>query len=109
MTSLAKFMRDEGDAIIFAALGEIAVIDGQEHEGVFNNRPRQIEFDDGSIMAVDITFDCTYTEKIRRLREGDPIVIKYEATEEGTRYCFRRRIPAEGDETGKVTLELGAL
>jgi hypothetical protein len=109
MTSLAKFMRDEGNALIFATLGEIAVIDGEAHEGVFNNRPRQIEFEDGSIMAVDITFACSYTEKIRRLREGDPIVIKYESTEEGTRYCFRRRIPSDGDETDLVTLELGAL
>jgi hypothetical protein len=108
MTSLAAFFRDEGNAALFAALGEISVIDGVEHQGVFNNRPRQIEFEDGSIMAVDISFDCSYTAKVRELREGDPIVVKYTSTDEGTRYCFRRRIPSEGDETGKVVLELGA-
>jgi len=107
MTSLAKFFRDDGNAAIFAVLGELALIDGVVHQGVFNNRPRQIEFDDGSIMAVDITFDCSYTEQVRRLKEGDPVIVKYESTDEGERYCFRRRIPSEGDETGKVVLELG--
>lgn len=106
MSSLAHRF-ESINARLFEAMGETAHIDGVEHAGMFNRRHREMQLDDGTLVGIDLSFDCDYTDQVAELVEGDPVEI-VESNGERTRYCFRRRIPEKGDETKRVILELGA-
>lgn len=102
MASLAHLFRDGVNEAIFEAVGEVALIDGKQVQGIFNRRYREVMVEaGGAVVGVALSFDCSYAGPVVTLREGDPISI------DGERFCFRRRIPEKGDETGRVTLELG--
>lgn len=100
MASLAGQMPDI-DAEIFAAIGETLAIGTNDHKGIFYNQHRVIELRDGSIAALDISFDCQITDAIKSLAENEQVTV------EGHGFRFIRRLPDQGDESGKVTLELG--
>jgi hypothetical protein len=100
MASLAGRM-SEFREVIFGILGETAVIADVEHKGRFFNRYRIIELRDGSIAALDISFDCQVTAQVLALTEGDNVTI------DATDYRFIKRLPDRGDESGKCTIELG--
>lgn len=71
--------------------------------GTFHAKPREVELQDGSFIALDISFQCRITDAIRVLAEGDQIAIN------DVLYRFLRRIPDLGDESGNVILELGTV
>lgn len=97
--SLADSM-PEIDALIFAHVGDTAEIGTETVAGVFYRRYRQIESPDGSVMGLDLSFDCQVNASVLALTEGDTITIKNEE------YQFTRRLPERGDESGLVTLQL---
>lgn len=75
-------------------------------KGVFTNRYREIELADTTIVGLQKSFDCQYSETIAGLVEGDDIEILGNGVSLGT-HRFMRRLPPQGDESGKVILELG--
>lgn len=98
--SLADRM-PEIDAAIFAAIGEVAVIAGQNVPGIFNDRYREIPLPDGSVQGVHRTFDTQMSTVVGGLEENGPVQI-------GARtFRLLQRIPDQGDESGRVTLVLG--
>lgn len=101
MASLAGRM-PEFREVVFGILGETAVIAGNEVKGKFYNRYREIDYQNGTIVGLDISFDCQWRAFMATLNEGDALTV------EGASYRFLRRIPDAGDESGKVTLELGS-
>jgi len=102
MASLAGQMPDI-DPEIFAEIGETLVIGSNEHKGIFYKLHREIVLRDGSIAALDISFDCQIAEDILALSEGDQVTV------EGDEYRFIRRLPDDGDESGLVIIELGRI
>jgi hypothetical protein len=86
--------------MIFGIIGDRASIGSDEVKGKFFRRYREIQLPDGSVSALDISFDCQVSDIVLALVEDDPITIK------GTQYKFRRHIPIGGDESGLITLEL---
>jgi len=107
MTSLAGRMPGI-DATIFAAIGETAVIDGQEVKGIFTKRYREIEGRDGSIVGLDISFDCQHQAFMDDLAPGDTITIKVADDDAGVDYKFRRQLVRRGDESGLIIMELAS-
>lgn len=104
MSSFAALFRDGlNQTILDHAGGETLVSGTNEIVGAFNKGHREIEMRDGSIAALDISFDCQIADWIAALGEGDPVTV------EGTSYRFVRRIPDGGDETGLVIIELGSV
>lgn len=101
MESLRKMMA-QVDADIFAAMGDTATINGTDVQGMFHNGYREVETENGPLIGLYISFDTQYTVLIGNLQRGDDVKI------DGTNYAFQRRLPEKGDESGKVTLELGA-
>lgn len=101
MASLADEMAIH-DAIIFDAIGDILTFGSDTVKGIFFKRYRQIELQDGAIMALDISFDCQTTDHawVMALEEGDEVEIG------GNTYLFGRHIPQGADESGLVVLEL---
>lgn len=102
MASLAGRM-SEFREVIFGILGETAVIAGQEVKGKFYRKYREIDYSNGTIVGLDISFDCQWQAFMASLNEGDALTV------EGSSYRFLRRIPPQGDESGRVTLELGSI
>lgn len=100
MPSLAGQM-PEIDASIFDAIGETLSVGTNETNGMFYDRHREIELRDGSMSALDISFDCQIADWILALDEGDMVTV------EGNEYRFLRRLPDGGDESGLVIIELG--
>jgi hypothetical protein len=86
--------------MIFGVIGDRAFIGSEEVKGKFFLRYREIQMPDGSISALDISFDCQVSDIVLALVEDDTITIK------STQYKFRRHIPIGGDESGLCTLEL---
>jgi len=99
MPSLADWMRNTGDRIIFGAIGETMVFGSNEVKGIFFKRYRVVELQDGSIASFDLSFDCQFND-VNTLVEGDEVTIG------NTAYIFRRCFPEHGDETTKVTVDL---
>lgn len=113
MPSLAELMREQVDADIFAQLGEIAVFDSHEIRGVFQRTYREVEFPNGAVAGLELSFDCQYTDVIGELSENDEIEIFGENVQ-GTRrslgrYRFLRELIPGGDESGLTILELGTI
>lgn len=102
MASLAGRMAEYRE-VIFGILGETLVIGSTERKGKFFKRHREIVLRDGSIAALDISMDCQADAEILALEENDEVTI------EGDAYRFIRRLPDQGDESGKVILELGRI
>ena len=94
----------EIDAAIFAAIGEGAVIRGQQVPGIFNERYREIPLPDGSVMGLNRTFDTQVTAAVLALEDQELVTIPGRGN-----YRFLQRIPERGDESGRVTLVLGSL
>lgn len=101
MASLAQAF-NEHDALIFEKIGDTLTFGSDSLKGIFYSRYRQIELDDGSVIALDVSFDCQVTghEWVLNLVEDDEVVVA------GTTYRFGRRLPERGDESGLVTLAL---
>jgi len=109
MASLAGRM-SEFREVIFGISGEAAVMGSNEVLGKFFKRYREIAYPNGTVVGLDISFDCQWQSFMSALAEGDTITIKYRDTDkEDETYRFLRRIPPEGDQSGKVTLELGTV
>jgi len=86
--------------MVFGIIGDRASIGSDEVKGKFFRRYREIQLPDGSVSALDISFDCQVSDIVLALKEDDTITIK------GTQYKFRRHVPTGGDESGLVALEL---
>lgn len=106
MPSLAQRFRNGLNDRIFDRLGEVAIIDGVEHKGIFNRRYQEVAIQDGVVVGVELSFACSFTQQVAELQEGDPIHIDVDGDGKQCRFCFRRRFPEQGDETGRVILEL---
>lgn len=85
---------------VWELIGDVATIGTSEVRGKFYRRYREIGLPDGTIMGLDLSFDCNVTADILALQEDDTITV------EGVEYRFQRRTPPGGDESGLVTLEL---
>lgn len=96
---LAEKMPEHRD-LVWGILGEVALIGSTEIKGKFFKRYREIQMPDGSISALDLSFDCNVTAEVLALQEDDAVTIN------GTEYRFRRHVPIGGDESELVTLEL---
>jgi len=109
MASLAGRMAEFRE-LGFGIHGEAAVISGTEVLGKFFNRYRELDYSNGTTVGLSISFDCQWQDFMADLEEGDTITIKYRGTDKADEsYRFLRRIPPGGDESGKVTLELGTV
>lgn len=109
MTSLAGQMPEIDDAI-FDEIGETLVSGANEAKGIFQNKYREIEYPNGSIVGLDISFDCQWQSWMSDLSEGDSVTIQFTGTEKANEtYRFLRRIPQAGDESGLVVIELGSV
>ena len=102
MASLADQM-SEHDAVIFGAIGEVAVIRGTRVSGVYRHQYREVQIEGGdTVEGLAISFACQITPAIRLLQDGDKLTIEGQGD-----FLFLRRVPTEGDESGLVYLELG--
>lgn len=106
MPSLADAMKAV-NAQIFEAIGEVMLVGSTEVQGIFNKKPREIQVDNGALVGLGLTFDCQYSDTVASLMEGDEVKIKMNNVDTPETYFFMRRIPADGDETGRVIIELG--
>lgn len=98
------------DALIFGAIGETAIFGGNEAAGIFSNKYREIEYPNGTIVGLDISFDCQWQAFMGSLAEGDAVTITYPGTDRASEsYRFLRRLPATGDESGLTIMELGSV
>jgi hypothetical protein len=102
MASLAGRM-SEFREVIFGILGETLINGSHEHKGRFFNRYREIEFADGSFAALEISFECQKSDDLLALTENEQVTV------EGNTYRFIRRLPDQGDESGKLIIELGTV
>lgn len=93
----------EVDALIFAHLGEILLVGGVEVPGMFHRQPREIQLNNGSIVGLEISFDCQINATVKALAKNAVVSIKGKPET----YRFVRRVPPDGDESGLVILELG--
>lgn len=89
------------DAAIFAAIGEVAVVSGQNVPGIFTDRYREIPLPDGAVAGVHRTFDTQISDLILGLAENAPVQIGSKT------FRMLQRLPDKGDESGRVTLVLG--
>jgi hypothetical protein len=107
VTSLAGQMPDIDDTI-FDEIGETLVSGTNEAKGIFQNKYREVEYPNGTIVGLDISFDCQWQSWMDSLSEGDAVTIEFTDTDKADEsYVFRRRLPRTGDESGLVILELG--
>lgn len=90
----------EIDAVIFDVIGDTATIGTSTVKGVFSKQYREIEAGEAGLVGLNLSFDCQY-DNVSTLEVGDTVAI------DNVDYRFIRFIPDGGDETGKVTLELG--
>lgn len=107
MASLAKRMRNI-DEKIFAKIGEAILIGTDPVPGIFSSKYKEHEFADGLVVGLHISFATQYSPEIGNLTEGDEIEVVADGEPVGV-YRFVRRIPMQGDESGKVVLELGSV
>ncbi len=96
----AKFWA-EATPTVFENVGDDVVIGSEIVRGAFSLRYREVPLSDGSLVGLNISFDCMMNGIIADLVEGDIL------TFDNVDYLFIRRVPQAGDETGLVTLELG--
>lgn len=97
------------DAAIYAAIGDVAVIDGQQVPGVFTDRTEDLPVSDGAVIEIrQLSFGCRYSTLIAGLQSEDEVEVIVDGTSRGM-FRMLRRIPAEGDDSGHVVLELGTL
>lgn len=109
MSSLAGRM-PEIDALIFDKIGEVGVFGEHEAVGVFSNKYREIEYSNGTIVGLDISFDCQWQSWMADLTEGDAVTIQYPGSDKASEsYRFIRRVPVKGDESGLTVMELGTV
>jgi hypothetical protein len=101
--SLADEMRDIRREI-FEDIGEVMVIGSSQIPGKFFRRSRELEFDDGSVATLALSFDCQHTPILEKLEEGVTVQIKGHGY-----FRFLRSLPPGGDESGLVHVELGTL
>lgn len=97
--SLAEKMPEHRE-LVWGILGDRMVIGSTEVKGKFFRRYREIQMPDGSVSALDLSFDCNVSDEVLALEEDDVVTIQ------DTEYRFRRHIPEGGDESGLVVLEL---
>jgi hypothetical protein len=100
----------EIDESIFDEIGETLVSGANEAKGIFQNKYREIEYPNGTIVGLTISFDCQWQNWMAALAEGDSVTIQYTGTEKADEtYRFLRRLPVTGDESGLVVMELGTV
>lgn len=92
---------NEATPTILEHVGDDVTIGSETVRGAFSKRYREIGLPDGTLVGLNISFDCMMSSVVTGLAEGD--VVTYDNVD----YLFIRRVPAGGDETGLVTLELG--
>jgi hypothetical protein len=112
MASLAVLQR-EIDASIFSEIGEVLRFGSLEASGILHKAYREIEFPSGYVVGLAISFDCTWSDWMGSLTEGDEVsVYGLDASQTEVAlgsFRFIRRIPPDGDESSLVILELGSL
>jgi hypothetical protein len=105
MPSLADQIKDI-DASIYDAIGEVMLVGVVSVPGVFHKDYAEKTLADGTVIAgLAIYFHCQLNDTVAALNEGDAVTVQVGST--STAYRFLRRYPNDGDETGRVTLELG--
>ena len=105
MPSLADAMRSI-NVEIFDAIGEVAIIGPYEYPGIFNRQYREVAMAGGMVEGMQMSFDTQFTDHLGTLAEGASLVIRSALAGDET-FIFIRRVPNRGDETGKVSLEIG--
>jgi hypothetical protein len=109
MASLAASM-PAIDSSIFDAIGETLFSGTDEATGIFRNGYREIEYSNGTIVGLHISFDCQWQSWMAELVEGAAVRITYPGSDKpDENYRFIRRVPSTGDESGLIVLELGTV
>jgi hypothetical protein len=94
------------DTRIFASQITRAIASfGSNHiAGAFFQQPREIQFPEGGVMGITLSFECQWQPAISTLVPQDEISI-----DDYGAFRFLREIIPGGDESGLTVLELGEI
>jgi hypothetical protein len=70
--------------------------------GAFFLESREIQFPDGSIMGIAISFECRWVPALALLSAQDEVSV-----DDYGSFRFMRELQPGGDESGKTVIELG--